>query len=197
MLRLYLYLNSLEPEWLDIKMTSEELAKEMNSTAVSVRKDLNSIGCRAEGWGYPLGSLTRQLRIKLLPDSVVKAGLCGLEPWGTILLNNSNLLPGIEIVAGFDSSMNRLERTSAKVPLFPAYEITEIFGREKILFGIISSGGENAQKIADRMIKGGTLAILNMTPCPIRVPEDVFTYQADFQSGILKLLSLMSGTFNT
>ena len=195
MLRLYLYLNSLESEWLDIKMTSEELARQMNSTAVSVRKDLNSIGCQAEGWGYTPGSLTEQLKSKLLPESVVKAGICGLEPWGTILINNSSLLPGIEIVAGFDSSMNRLERTSSKVPLFPAYEIAEVFGMYKILFGIISSGGENAQKIADRMIKGGTLAILNMTPCPIRVPDDVFTYQADYQSGILKLLSLMGGTF--
>lgn len=194
MIRLYLYLKTLDLDWQNIKLTSEELAEAIQTTATTVRKDLSSLECSAEGWGYQVNRLIPKLKESLLLNHSVRTGIAGLEPWGFILLSRKDFFPGVEVAAGFDSSMNRIEMTSASVPLHPSYEITDVFNRMELLLGIISSYGENAQQTADRMIKGGAMAILNLTPCPVRVPENVFMYQADFQSGILKLLSSINGS---
>lgn len=194
MIRLYLYLKTLGQEWDEIKLTSEELALAMQTTAATIRKDLSRLNCNAEGWGYQVNRLIPKLKTSLRITQPVKTGIAGLEPWGSILLSRMDVLPGVEVTAGFDSSMNRIERTSSAVPLYPAYEISEVFSKKKMLLGVISNNGENAQQTADRMIKGGAIAILNLTPCPIRVPESVFMYQTDFQSGILKLLSCINGS---
>jgi redox-sensing transcriptional repressor len=189
MIRLFLYLNHLGPEWQNEKLSSQELALAIESTAATVRKDLSCLNCRADGWGYRASHLIQQLKETLLLNSPVRTGVAGLEPWGSILLEKENLLPGVLIRAGFDSSMNRLERTSSRIPLYPAYEIPEIFHREGLLLGILASDEQNIQQTAERMISGGALALLNLTPLPVRVPEGVFLHQADIQSGILKLIS--------
>ena len=189
MIRLFLYLNHLEPEWRNEKLSSEELAAAIECTAVTVRKDLSCLNCRADGWGYRPDLLEKQLRDALQLNRTVKAGVAGLEPWGSILLGKENFIPGVVIRAGFDSSMNRLERTRSPIPLYPSYEITEIFRREGLQLGILAADGQNIQKTVDRMISGGALAVLNLTPCPVLVPEGVFMHQADIQSGILKLIS--------
>ncbi|OQY32701.1 MAG: hypothetical protein B6241_10235 [Spirochaetaceae bacterium 4572_59] len=194
MIRLYLYLKTLDQDWQDIKLTSDELAKAIQSTAATVRKDLSHLKCSAEGWGYQANRLIPKLKESLLLKRSVKTGIAGLEPWGSLLLSRKGFLPGVEVAAGFDSSMNKIEMTSSSIPLHPSYEIAEVFCRMELLLGIISSYGDNAQQTADRMIKGGAIAILNLTPCPIRVPENIFMYQSDFQSGILKLLSSINGS---
>ena len=189
MIRLFLYMSHLEPEWQNEKLTSEELAAAIESSAATVRKDLCSLNCRADGWGYRTGRLTQQLKKALMLSRPVRAGIAGLETWGAILLENENLLPGVIIRAGFDSSMNRLERTRSRIPLFPAYEIAEVFHREGLRLGILASDGQNIQQTVDRMLSGGALAILNLTPRAVLVPEGVFLHQADIQSGILNLIS--------
>ncbi len=196
MIRLYLYLKNLENEWKDTRLTSRELAEATGTTDTTLRKDLSSFSCQAGGWGYTCTGLKSQLEKKLRLSFRVKAGIAGLEPWGAILLSNRNLLPGVIPAAGFDSNMNRLERMSCETPLFPSYEIPEVFSRLDIKLGIISSEGGLIQKTAERMVRGGALAILNLTPQALELPEEVFTYQADIQTGILLLLSQINGSLN-
>ena len=194
MVRLYIYLKNLDRQWLETKLTSRDLAMAIGTTAVSLRKDLSILGCPAEGWGYRGFELIPQLEEHLLLNLRVTAGIAGLEPWGSVLLNNPEFLPGLHITAGFDSNMNRLERMSTKVSLYPSHEIPEVFREKKIALGVISSEGGMIQKTAERMVNGGALAILNLTPRILDLPDSVFTYQADIQSGILMLLSQINGS---
>ncbi len=196
MIRLYIYLKNLDYQWLETKQTSRDLAASIGTTGTSLRKDLSILGCQAEGWGYRGAELIPQLEKHLLLDLRVVAGIAGLEPWGSVLLSNPELLPGLHITAGFDSNMNRLERMSTNIPLYPSHEIPEVFREKEIKLGVISSGGGMIQKTAERMVKGGALAILNLTPRILDLPEGVFTYQADIQSGILMLLSQINGSSN-
>ena len=193
MIRLYLFLNHLGADWKETKLTSGELARAIGTSGTSLRKDFSVLGCQTDGWGYPPEILSSRIAEALTLSEPVKAGIAGLEPWGTVLISMRDLLPGITIAAGFDSSMNRLERMSTDIPLFPSYEIPEVFNRLEIKLGILSSGGNVAQQTADRMIRGGVAAIYNLTPSPVKVPDHIFTHQADIQSGILKLLSRING----
>lgn len=189
MIRLSLYLESLEEDWEQTKLTSEELAAVLDATPATVRKDLSGLGCPADGRGYRVRQLRENLKTALGLKRPVRGGVAGLDPWGALLLNRPELFPGIEIRAGFDRSMNRLERTGSPVPLYPSYEIPEVFRTEGLSLGIIASAGEEAQKTARRMIEGGAAGILNLSPRPVRVPRGIFLHQADIQSGLLRLLS--------
>ena len=196
MIRLYIHLRNLDHQWQATKLTSRDLAAAIGTTGASLRKDLSALGCPADGWGYRGKDLIPQLESKLLLAHRASAGIAGLEPWGSVLLTNPDLLPGIHMTAGFDSNMNRLERMSTEIPLYPSHEIPEIFREKGIRLGVIAAGGGLIQKTAERMVKGGALAVLNLTPQALVLPEYVFTYQADIQTGILMLLSQINGSLS-
>jgi redox-sensing transcriptional repressor len=76
----------------------------------------------------------------------------------------SFLSAGIEIVAGFDSDINRIDTIKTKVQLFPSREISEIVKQKNIEIAFLTSSPESAKVCFERLEKGGVKAILNFTP---------------------------------
>jgi len=193
LIRLYLYLCSLSTDWDNQLQTSEELAEALDATSVTVRKDLSLLGCPADGRGYRTELLREKLNSGLLLTTPVRAGLAGLDSWGAVLIAQKDLLPGIDIHAGFDSSMNRLEMTRTEIPLYPSYEITEIFRNADLHLGILASDGGKVQQTADRMIQGGARGLLNMTSRSLKLPPGIFCCRTYPAEGLLRLKSLING----
>ncbi|MDC7239632.1 MAG: winged-helix domain-containing protein [Spirochaetales bacterium] len=191
MIRLSIILQ--ERDWGPERIVSAELAELVGTTPESLRKDLSLLGCSASGRGYRAGELADLLSEKLNLKGELKAGVCGLDSWGAVLLHKTDSFPGVRIVAAFDGSQNRLERTESKVPLYPSYEISEIFQRMGIEIGIIASSTTDPERIQSRMLKGGARGIINLTSCPLTVPESVFYHQADLTAGFLSVISRING----
>lgn len=196
MIRLLIILERMDEDWKHSVLNSGELGKLIETSAESLRKDLNTLGCSAAGRGYRVSDLSASLKQRLGLQGKLKAGLAGLDSWGTVVLQNPDNFPGIQITAAFDSSQNRIERTESALPLYPSYEISEVFEREKIRIGILASESSDPRRVLKRMIQGGAAGIINLTAFPLSVPEGIFYHQADMTAGFLSIVSRINGVEN-
>lgn len=157
------------------KVSSSKLAILSGYPAHSIRKDINQLGNPGEnGAGYEVKSLYQFIKDKLNLSNPIKAVIVGLGRLGSSILNYPGFESrGIEIVAGFDSSLNKIEQMSNAVPLHPSFEIEEIVRQYKAELGIIATPASSAQKSADRLIQGGIKGILNFASATLRVPPTV------------------------
>ena len=193
MIRLFIILDRMDEDWKQTVLSSGELGNLIATSAENIRKDLNTLGCPASGRGYRVSELTASLKVTLKLQQELSAGLAGLDSWGAVLLKNPDSFPGINITAAFDSSQNRIERTESLLPLHPSYEIREVFKRENIRIGILASESSDPERILKRMIEGGAEGIINLTSCPLMVPENIFYHQADLSAGFLSIVSRING----
>lgn len=193
LIRLLIILERMDSDWQETVMSSGELGKLISSSAENVRKDLNTLGCPASGRGYHVQNLASSLKERLSLLRRLKAGLAGLDSWGTVLLRAPESFPGLSITAAFDGSQNRIERTESILPLYPSYEIREVFEKMGITIGILASESSDPGRLLSRMIDGGALGIINLTSQPLTVPEGIFYHQADMAAGFLSVVSRING----
>lgn len=157
------------------KVSSKTLSKLSGYSATTIRKDISHLGNPGNnGAGYDASQLLTFIRKHLNLTEPVKAGIAGIGRLGSSLINYPGFSgQGIEIIAGFDSSINKIEQSKSTIPLFPSHEIENETSRQKLELGIIAVPKEEAQKTADRMIAGGIRGILNFSPATLEVPEKV------------------------
>ncbi len=147
-------------------VSSAEMELLTGIQAHNIRKDLSLLGPLDSGkGGYSTESLENLICSTFGFDRKRKICVAGLDMLGMAMLNTpDSALSGFEIAAGFDSNLNRMERISTKVPLYPLYEIEDRVRQHGIEFAVLAVGYENAQKTADRFIAGGIKGILNFSP---------------------------------
>jgi redox-sensing transcriptional repressor len=165
-----------------LRASSTELGKLLDIAPHNIRKDISLLGEVGDvGSGYDTARLREHIRERLRLERPRKACVAGLGRLGTAILGFERFHEsGITMVAGFDSSINRLETIRTPVALYPAYEIAEVVRREHIELGVIAVPAPAAQQTADRMIQGGIRGIVNFSPAPIRHdPDRVFVTTMD------------------
>ncbi len=147
-------------------VSSTELGERLGVASHNIRKDITYIGeTGIVGAGYEISRLRKNLDDTFRLDREVKTCIIGLNDLGTAIINGKNILAeNYEIVAGFDSSINRIETIRTEVPVFPSYEIETVIKRMNIDFAIITASGHDAQKSLDRLIDGGIRGIINFSP---------------------------------
>lgn len=157
------------------RVSSAQLSRLSGYTAHTIRKDISYLGNPGDnGSGYETAQLLNFIRAKLNLIQPVRAGIAGLGRLGSSILSYPGFAgQGIDIVAGFDSSVNKIEQLHHSVPLYPSYEIEEETARLKLELGIIAVPADAAQITADRMIAGGIRGILNFSPATLQVPPTV------------------------
>jgi len=132
----------------------------------TVRKDVNFLdGVIGQlGKGYSVKEL-RLLIAQKLGLGKRKAAVIGLGKIGTAIMEYEKFLSAqIEIVAGFDSDINRIDTIKSKIPLYPSREIGEIVRQKGIDIAFLASSSESAKVCFERLEAGGVKAILNFTP---------------------------------
>ncbi len=183
---LYQLLGQLQEQGL---VSSAELGKLMGVGAHSIRKDINFLGTAGNsGAGYDVNRLRGMIAESLGLTAVRKVCVVGLGRMGSAILQYP-LGDEFQLVAGFDSNINRLETIKTDVELFPAFQISEVVRRLNIDMAIITVPAGNAQDVADRLVEGGIKGIVNFAPVYIKTKEKgVFVKQMDI-AGELRVLS--------
>jgi redox-sensing transcriptional repressor len=178
------------------EISSQDLAKRLGTAAHNVRKDISFLGeIGTTGAGYATFLLKDHIGKSLNINRVRKACVVGLGRLGSAVLEYPILAGrGIEIVAGFDSSTNRIETLVAKTPLYPAHEITDIVKRKEIEIGIIAVPAESAQTTADALIAGGILGILSFAPGAIDAGSSGVAVRTINLVNELRIVSALMGT---
>ena len=179
------YLNSIENSETGV-VSSRELAKAVGTTEYTVRKDISFLG--VSGYtrkGYEIKALKRELGDKLDLNKKRKTCIVGLGRLGAALLDYEKFQEdGFELVAGFDCSINKLERIQTQIDVFSENDISEVVKQREIEVGIIAVPALWAQNIADKLIAAGIKGILNFSTHKVIVPENVIYLNLDFTNAL-------------
>lgn len=183
--RVFGHLDTAEKKGIEF-VSSNDLAKAIGATAHTVRKDISLLGITGfTRKGYEVSSLKEELGKRLQLNRGRKAAIVGLGRLGTALLDYEKFQEdGFEIVAGFDSSVNKLERIRTHIDVFPISSLTDIIKSRRIEMGIITVPAENAQEVADKLVESGVKGILNFSPVKIVVPEKIVNVNMDFTNAL-------------
>jgi len=174
-------------------VSSKDLERTTGISSLTIRKDLKFLGGVGNtGSGYEVGKLKTKLADFLGFTVERKACVVGLGQIGGALIQAPIIAGGeFRIVAGFDSSINKLETIKTKIPVFPSHEIPEVAKTMGIELGIIAVPSVSAQEACDRLIDGGVRGIVNYAPVIVKPRNaNCFVRNMDI-TGELRILSAM------
>ncbi|MBN1971298.1 MAG: redox-sensing transcriptional repressor Rex [Candidatus Delongbacteria bacterium] len=178
---------------------SHELAKMAHLTPVQIRRDLMNIGYNGNNRkGYETDRIIECISGTLDSENGEKVAIAGVGRLGTALLkyfiakNNK-----IEIKALFDINPDIVGTKIDDIECFHVNEIEQVIASNDIKTGIIASTPESAMSIAKDMISGGVKSIINFTPVPLDIPEDIFLEEIDITVSIEKAAYFAKGKANS
>lgn len=171
--KIYSLLEELEDKG-QLKLSSNEIGRRLGVGSHNIRKDLTYLGeTGTTGSGYEIKKLKDQIAVSLGFTRKRKACIVGLGKMGTAILSNEMFFSkNFDIIAGFDTNINRLETLKIDIPLYPTYDIPVVVKREKIELALLTLPGETAQNIAEKLIEGGIKGIVNFSPVVLSSPDD-------------------------
>lgn len=171
-------------------VSSSQIGKNINATNATVRKDVSCLDMPSvSGRDYEVEKLKKYIGQSLRLYRVRKACIVGLGRIGTAILAYEKFHDeGFEIVAGFDISINKIERIITPVNLYIISDLKQVASSQGIEIGIICVPAEAAQSTADALVEAKIKGILNFSPAIINVPPQVITRNVDFTS-YLRILS--------
>lgn len=174
--RLSLYLRFLEDFEARGQQTvsSDELAHQGGTTSAQVRKDLSFFGSFGKrGLGYSVPELATQLRTILGLGREWKVAVIGAGKIGSALVQYRGFRQrGFDVVAVYDNDPAVIGRRWNGLVV---RDVREFATRDEPLPDIIvlAVPAEQAQSVADFVVRRGVKAILNFASAPLVVPDDV------------------------
>ncbi|MFW5759996.1 MAG: redox-sensing transcriptional repressor Rex [Cyclobacteriaceae bacterium] len=152
------------------KISSENIGKQLGESAFTIRKDLNHLGVTGtKGSGYAIYKLLTVIRKALFQEKSAKACIIGLGKLGALLLqmHHSLFTTPVQLVAGFDININKIETLPGPVPLFPFYELEEVVDNRKIEIAILAVNDESVNEVMEKIAETNIHSIINFTNVPV------------------------------
>lgn len=186
----YRYLKEMERGGVE-KISSRELSQRMGLTASQIRQDFNCFGgFGQQGYGYNVSELRKEIRNILGLGSIKNVVIIGAGNLGQALANYSNFeREGFRIKALFDINPKLIGMSIRGIQVLDLDELEPLSQRESIQIGVITTPRDQAQKIADLLVKCGIKGIWNFAPTDVEVPNEVIVENVHL-SDSLYVLSL-------
>ena len=182
----------------DEAVTSSEIETRTGWSSHTIRKDISYLtGDLSSGSGYSVSALKAAIESSLGLRETRKCCVVGLGRLGSAYLNFPGFeADGFKIVAGFDSSVNRVEILQSPVTLYPSYKMGEVITRFGIELALLCVPASAAQSAADKLVAAGIRGIVNFAPASLSVPANVTVrnvYVVDELRALSARLSCASG----
>ena len=157
------------------KISSNELSELIGYTASQIRQDLNTFGeFGQQGYGYEVDKLYKEINHILGLDREYKTDVIGVGNLGQAISNYSYYYKiGFNIVGLFDNDPDIIGKVINDVEVMDVAGLGKYLENEKIDIGVICVNRENAQAVADVLVKGGVSGIWNFAPIDLVVPDNV------------------------
>ncbi|HDI00068.1 MAG: redox-sensing transcriptional repressor Rex [Candidatus Latescibacterota bacterium] len=195
--RLSRYLRALEKMKPADFVCSSVLARLTGVSPAQVRKDLAYFGqFGRRGKGYEVESLRRKLREILGIDRTWKVVLVGVGNLGSAILRYVCFKKGyFEICCAFDRDPAKIGREVGGIRIEDVRRIGDFIRENGVKMAIIAVPVEEAQSVADMLVKNGIEAILNFAPTVVSVPRSVMVVNVDITICLERLaFYLIQGT---
>ena len=175
--RLSLYLRFLEESAQRglVTISSDELARRGGTTSAQVRKDLSFFGSFGKrGLGYSVPELTESLREILGLRRDWQVIIVGAGKIGTALAQYRGFRQrGFHVTAVYDRDPKKIGTTWDALTVRDMDQIEHDIAKERPDIVVLTTPGDEAQKVVDRLVKAGIRALLNFAPVQLQVPPDV------------------------
>ena len=170
-------------------INSIELSKIMDTTSAQVRKDLSTFGeFGVRGKGYDIDKLIEDiLGINKVNDLIV----VGYGKMGEMITSNSKVLgKGFRIVGVFDNDPKKIDQEiSGNLKIQNVEEVEEFIksSSNRVETAILSVVKGQAQTAAEKLVKNGIKAILNMTTYKLELPKNIVVVNMDISAKLQEL----------
>ena len=175
--RLSLYLRFLEESAQRglVTISSDELARRGGTTSAQVRKDLSFFGSFGKrGLGYSVPELTESLREILGLRREWRVIIVGAGKIGTALAQYRGFRQrGFRVVAVYDRDPKKIGTKWDSLKVRDMATIERDIANDQPDIAVLTTPGEEAQAVVDRLVRAGIRAVLNFAPVQLQVPADV------------------------
>jgi redox-sensing transcriptional repressor len=168
---------------------SHEIAKIQHITSVQVRRDLMLIGYSGTlRKGYNIEELINLIGNIIDSEEGINVAIVGMGNLGRALINYfTGKRHKLEIIAGFDTNPDKIGNRFSGVECYSITELNKIIKQKDIKVGIITVPADQTTETAKMLVKAGIKGILNYTPKPIDVPDDVYLEEYDMITTLEKV----------
>ncbi len=173
----------------EVLVSSEALAEAAGVHPAQVRKDLHFVGqSGTPGVGYDVRRLIYEIEEALGLGRVKEAVLVGAGRLGTALADYPGFdRYGLRIVALFDVDDAKVGCSIGDKPILPLSKLADLPLRMGIRLGIICVPADEAQSVANLMVRAGIKVIWNFAPTQLNVPASVLVRNEDLAAQLAKL----------
>ncbi len=185
--RYYRFLSELKKSRI-VRISSKELAQQMELTASQIRQDLNCFGgFGQQGYGYNVDQLADEIEKILYLDNRLPAILIGVGNLGRALTSFLYEAKGIDLIGLFDKNPKSVVETSPDLSVMPVSELESFCLERRPVIGILCIPGERAQSMADRLVSLGIRGLWNFSHIELRLPDSVSVENVHLGDSIMTL----------
>lgn len=187
------YLGQLKRQGVE-KISSNELSELIGCTASQIRQDFNTFGeFGQQGYGYSVNYLYDEINKILGLDKEYKTVIVGVGNLGQALTNYTYYYKiGFNIIGLFDVNPKIIGNKINDVVVSDYSDLEAYVEKEAIDIGIITVNRENAQAVADTLVKGGVKGIWNFAPIDLKVPKHVALNSVHLSDSLHELTYMIS-----
>ena len=173
-------------------INSIELSKIMDTTSAQVRKDLSTFGeFGVRGKGYDIDKLIEIIEDILGINKVNDLIVVGYGKMGEMITSNSKVMgKGFRIVGVFDNDPQKIDQEiPGNLKIQNVDEVEDFIknSTNKVETAILSVVKEQAQTAAEKHVKNGIKAILNMTTYKMELTKNVVVVNMDISAKLQEL----------
>lgn len=172
-------------------VSARKIAEALKLNEVQVRKDFAAVSPThgKPKSGFAVSELLYNMEEFLGYHNADDAVIIGTGPLGQAVLAYEGIQDyGINIVAAFDTDSEEIPSQINGIKVLPSLKIKNLCRRMKIHIGIITVSAVQAQSSCDQLVAGGVIAIWNLTPVHLSVPDHVLVQDENI-AGSLAMMS--------
>ena len=186
------YLEELEASGIEY-ISTPKIAMDLGFNEMSVKKDFACVTTEKgkPKVGHKVINLLNDLKTFLGCNLKKSACLVGVGNLGRALMGFKGFKRyGLEITMAFDINPEVVGKTIQGIKVYNYEELGTLCRLLEIPIGIITVGGDDAQKVCDTLVKAGVSAIWNFAPVHLKVPSYVVLQNENMASSLAVLLAL-------
>lgn len=168
---------------------SHEIANIHHITPVQVRRDIMLIGYTGTlRKGYNVKELVVLIGEILDKKEGQKVVIVGAGNLGRAIMKYfQNRRDKLTIIAAFDTNADKVNTDFDGIPIYHTNEMENIISQKGVTIGIISVPVSEVEITSKSLVAAGVKGILNYTPRPINVPQDVYLEEYDMITSLEKV----------
>ena len=182
-------LESIRKKDIDI-ISSKGVDVRLNIPHTQFRKDLSYFGeFGKRGVGYDVEKLIDTIKNILGLDKEIKVVVIGAGRLGSALIGYPGFSElNINIAGVFDKSSDKIGTYIENIKVLSMTDIGRFLKKEKISISLLTVPADEAQNVAEILVKAGIKGILNFAPATLVLPKEIYVSNVDMASELGNLI---------